>query len=262
MITEKTIWITGASSGIGKALVQQLAHQRNFLIVSGRSEEKLHALAQEVKTPMLVLPVDVADEVQMKQAEQRLKAEVGSLDMLIICAGTCEYQNDWRVDPAMHRRVLDTNYFGAVNSVHVALPLLKTVANRVTGKQTCRSRIVGISSMSTIAPFPRAEAYGASKAALEYFLNSLRIDVRDIGVDVTVVRPGFVDTPLTRNNDFDMPFIVTPEACATAIISGVAKGKTAIRFPAKLGVPLHLLSLSKCFWSRTVAPRLRKQESL
>jgi short-subunit dehydrogenase len=254
MMSEKTIWITGASSGIGRALVHELAKGRNFLIISGRSEAKLQALAEEVGGPMLLLPVDVADEAQMAEAENRLRAQVDSLDLVILCAGTCEYQNSWRVDSALHRRVFNTNYFGAVNTVRVALPLLKNSRNA--------PRIVGVGSLSSVVPFPRAEAYGASKAALDYFLESLRVDVAPIKVAVTLVRPGFVDTPLTRRNDFDMPFLMAPEAAATTILRGIAKGKNTIQFPLKLSVTLNFFRLFHGLWSRAVAPRLRKQDTL
>ncbi|MDQ2076801.1 SDR family oxidoreductase [Marinimicrobium sp. ABcell2] len=253
MISNKTILITGASSGIGRALVHELAKERNFLIVSGRSEAKLLALAEEVSAPMLLLPMDVADEAQMLAAEKRLKVQVDSLDLVIMCAGTCEYQDGWQVNPSLHRRVFDTNYFGAVNTVRMALPLLKNSQSA--------PRLVGVGSLSSLVPFPRAEAYGASKAALDYFLESLRVDVAPIKVAVTMVRPGFVDTPLTRSNDFDMPFLMAPEVAAKTILRGIAKGKNTIHFPLKLSLTLGFFRVFHGFWSRIVAPKLRKQDT-
>ncbi len=115
-------------------------------------------------------------------------------DLIILCAGTCEYLDHGQVDAALVERVMATNFLGPVN----CLAALQT-------QLEAGDRVVLVSSMAHWLPFPRAEAYGASKAALTWFANSLRLDWEPKGVAVTVVSPGFVDTPLTRKNDFAMP---------------------------------------------------------
>ncbi|WP_416885869.1 SDR family NAD(P)-dependent oxidoreductase [Marinospirillum sp.] len=219
------IWLTGAGSGIGRALALHLAQQGHQLVVSGRSEAPLLALAAEQPHCIIPLVCDVTDADSVRQAAQRIEARLGYLDQVILNAGTCEYIDQAQVDLALVRRVMETNFLGLVACVEVALPLLKKVP---LGHQP---RLVAISSAAALAPLPRAEAYGASKAAVSYFMESLRLDLAQQGVAVTVVYPGFVATPLTAQNDFPMPMQVTAAAMAEAIVRGVARGRPEIRYP-------------------------------
>lgn len=253
-ITDKTIWVTGASSGIGLAIAKRLAAQNNFIIVSARSPEKLEALCSSQPDKFALLPMDVSDSEALAHVGKRLCDITDYLDMLIMCAGTCEYDNGPFFDSDLYQRVFATNFFGAVNTVQLALPLLK--------KSERRAEIVGVSSLSTWVPFSRAQAYGSSKAALEYFLSSLRVDLNDSNVDVTIVRPGFVDTPLTRRNDFEMPFIQTPEEAVSAIIKGLGKNKRVINFPWKMVVTLKILYAIPWLWFNVIAKKLKKSEEL
>lgn len=152
-------------------------------------------------------------------------------DLVILCAGGCEYLDDGLIDACLVDRVMTTNFQGPVNC-------LAALQHQLTPG----SRVVLVSSMTHWLPFPRAEAYGASKAALTWFANSLRIDWEPKGIAVTLVSPGFVDTPLTRKNDFAMPGLVTVDDAVKAIRHGVARGKTHIAFPT--GFSLILRSLS------------------
>lgn len=253
-ITEKTIWITGASSGIGLAIAQRLAAQNNFIIVSARSSEKLEALCSSQPDKFALLPMDVSDSKALSHVRELLCDITDYLDMLIMCAGTCEYDNGPSFDGDLYQRVFATNFFGAINTVQLALPLLK--------KSERRAEIVGVSSLSTLAPFSRAEAYGSSKAALEYFLSSLRVDLIDSNIDVTIVRPGFVDTPLTRRNDFDMPFIQTPEEAASAVIKGLVNNRRVINFPWKMVVTLKVLYTIPWIWFNVISKKLKKSKEL
>lgn len=253
-ITGRTIWITGASSGIGLALAKRLAEQNNFLILSARSEDKLESLRATKPDQFAVLPVDVTGRESLAQVATGLGEITDYLDMVIVCAGTCEYDNGPFLDRELYQRVFDANFFGAVNTIQLALPLLK--------KSELRANIVGVSSLSTLAPFSRAEAYGSSKAALEYFLSTLRVDLAEDNIDVTIVRPGFVDTPLTRRNDFDMPFIMTSEQAAEALLQGLEKNKRIINFPWQMTYALKLLNAIPWVWFNFIAPRLKKSEDL
>ena len=253
-ITGKTIWITGASSGIGLALAKRLAAQNNFIIVSARSSEKLEVLCSSQPDTFAALPMDVSDGTALMHVKALLSNITDYLDMVIMCAGTCEYDNGPFLDGELYQRVFATNFFGAVNTVKLALPLLKQAEKRAT--------IVGVSSLSTLAPFTRAEAYGSSKAALEYFLSSLRVDLAASDIDVTIVRPGFVDTPLTQRNDFDMPFIQTPEDAANALINGLNKNKRVVNFPWRMVFTLKILYAIPWVWFNVVAKKLKKSEEL
>ena len=248
-ISNENIWVTGGSSGIGRELACMLSDMGNYVIISGRDKNKLEQTRAHDRKRIISLTCDVADEDSMKAASKELQNLTDSLDKAIFCAGTCEYvDNVSQLDPALFRRVFDANFFGVVNCVEVAMPFLKNAQKR--------GHIVGISSLSSVVPFPRAEAYGASKAALDYFLESLRMDVYQHNIDVSLVSPGFVDTPLTARNDFSMPFLMDAKQAASIIIKGVNKRKKHIVFPKRLAWLLEMGSLFPGLWFRLMQDRM------
>ena len=200
-----TVLITGASSGIGAGLAKSFAADGHLVIACGRDASRLAAL-QQLSPNISVRLFDMTDRDACRQALTGCFA-----DLIILCAGTCEYLDHGQVDAALVERVMATNFLGPVN---------------------CLAAL----------PFPRAEAYGASKAALSWFANSLRLDWEPKGVAVTVVSPGFVDTPLTRQNDFAMPGRVSVDRAVAAIRHGLAKGKNHIAFPTGFSLALRLLA--------------------
>lgn len=249
-ITGKTIWVTGATSGIGQALAKRLASMGNFVIISGRRESELEKLLDQFPKKMHALPLDVSDRGAVSLAQQQLLQICDNLDMLVIAAGTAEYEDNLAFDIDMYQRVYDANFFGAVNTVSIALPLLRQAQQK--------AHIVGISSLSVVVPFPRAEAYGSSKAALEYLLNTLRTELPVRKFDVTVVRPGFVTTPLTAKNDFPMPFEMPVEAAVDCIIQGIAKRKRQFSFPWTLSTILTLFSWIPWVWYKLITPKMKR----
>lgn len=250
-ITGKCIWITGASSGIGSELARQFCIDGNFVIVSARRVEALSSLAEPFAGKMVVLPFDVsADTNQLLAARERLQGITDYLDMVIACAGVCEYEDRLEFDPSMYRRVMDVNFIGVINTLHLAMPLLRAC--------TLRPHIVAVGSLTSVVPFPRAEAYGASKAALEYFMMSLATDLSHWPVDVSLVRPGFVATPMTNKNDFSMPFMVSAESSAQYIIQGLQNKRRIIDFPRRLSWPLRFFGACLPLWFRWVAPRISR----
>lgn len=220
-----TVLITGASSGIGAGLAKSWADDGWHVIACGRDPARLEALHQH--NPNITLRLfDMTDAAACHQALAGIKA-----DLVVLCAGTCEYLDGGIVDAALVERVINTNFLGPVNCLAALQPQL------VSG-----NRVVLVSSMAHWLPFPRAEAYGASKAALTWFANSLRLDWEPKGIAVTVVSPGFVDTPLTRKNDFAMPGRVSVDSAVEAIRNGLAKEKNHIAFPTRLSLTLGLLA--------------------
>lgn len=220
-----TVLITGASSGIGAGLAKSWADDGCHVIACGRNPERLEQLRQS-HVNITVCLFDMTDRDACRQALANCKPE-----LVILCAGTCEYLDHGWIDAEKVERVMATNYLGHINCL-AALQSQLTSGNRV----------VLVSSMAHWLPFPRAEAYGASKAALTWFANSLRLDWEPKGIAVTVVSPGFVDTPLTRKNDFPMPGQVRVDAAVKAIRRGLAQGKNHIAFPTGFGVLLRLLA--------------------
>ena len=220
-----TVLITGASSGIGEGLAKSWADDGHRVIACGRDAARLEAL-------LSYSPHISVCQFEMTDADACRDALVGSRpDLVVLCAGTCEYLNQGRVDPALVERVMRTNFLGPVNCLAALQNALQP-----------GSRVVLVSSMAHWLPFPRAEAYGASKAALSWFANSLRLDWEPKGISVTTVFPGFVDTPLTRKNDFAMPGKVSVDRAVSAIRRGIAKGKNEISFPTFFGWTLRLLA--------------------
>ncbi len=243
------VWVTGATSGIGGALVAQLVAAGNFVIASGRNQEALGKLATELGCRVKILPFDVT-EPNLEIARDALNNITDYVDCVIACAGVCEYEDTLDFDPAMYQRVFETNFLGVIRTLNVAKPLLLN--------SQVRGQFVAVGSLSSVLPFPRAEAYGAAKAALEYFVKSARIDLSAHSLDVALVRPGFVSTPLVAANDFAMPFMLTPEQAAKRIIAGVNRRKSLIDFPRRLSWPLRFLSMFDGLWVRFVGPRITR----
>lgn len=232
---QRVVWLTGASSGIGYCLAEKLIEQGAKLIVTARSEEKLLALKKINPTNVTVLACDLSDANAISYLTQRLNAITRNLDTVILNAGNCEYVDIDKFDVDLIRRVNAVNYDGFVQCVAAALPLLKASTNN--------PHLVGVSSAAAFIGLPRSEAYGGSKAAMRHFLQCLRLDLAPYKITTSIVYPGFVDTPLTRKNDFPMPFLMTTNEAVEKILAGLRKQSLEIAFPRRLIWPLKLLSI-------------------
>ncbi|MBX9914660.1 MAG: SDR family NAD(P)-dependent oxidoreductase [Pseudomonadaceae bacterium] len=233
MNTSRRIWLTGASSGIGAALAEELLQAGHRVAVSARRVEPLQALAARYPEQVLVVPGDLGEAEQVRAIALRIHQAWGVLDTLILNAGTCEYVDTGSFEAAMLERVLRANLLSAGYCIEVALPLLRVGS---------KPHLVGVGSSVTYLPLPRAEAYGASKAGLRYLLEALRIDLAHEGIDVTLISPGFVDTPLTRKNDFPMPLRWSAERAAQHIAARLPKRPYEIAFPGVFITFLQLLA--------------------
>lgn len=235
----KTIVVTGATSGIGQAFAIHAASSGYKVIACGRNQAVLDDMSRHDNIRGLAF--DVTDEQQTIAA----LADV-SADIYVLNAGTCEYVDVDAFEPAMFQRVFAPNFFGVVNSVAGLLPNLRA------GNQ-----VVIVDSMARFLPFTRSQAYGASKAALHYFAKSLEVDLLDKGVSVQTVSPGFVKTPLTDKNDFDMPMIITSEQAAESMLNTVIKGKSSIYFPTVFGLILRFFNILPAAIKRQLAYKMR-----
>ena len=230
-LKEQIIWLTGASSGIGAALIPALQSRCKHLIITARNADALSALANGYSN-VTVQAADITNEQQLQQVANYIGDQFGRIDTLIANAGTCEYVDVKTFNTGLFRRVMDTNFMGLVYTVAAALPWLR---------QSQRGYLVGMSSSVTWLAMPRAQAYGASKAATRHFLEAMRADLWHEGMDVSVISPGFVQTPLTDRNDFPMPGRISAEQAALAIISGLEKRRFDIHFPKRFTWVLQLL---------------------
>jgi short-subunit dehydrogenase len=242
----QTVWLTGASSGIGYELAKVLAGSYRKVLVSARSEQALQQLASEFDN-IIAVPFDVSDKTQIPAVRNKIAQHCEQLDCIILNAGVCEYFDIATPDWDMMRRVMDVNYFGAINSLELALPLMKNGAH-----------IVAVSSMATFAAFPRTQAYGASKAALNYFMSALKVDLVSRNIDVTIVNPGFVDTPLTQKNDFPMPFKVNAQQAAEIIVKQMPARPLTINFPKQFSLIIKSANFFPAFWFRFISPKLSR----
>ncbi|WP_248746759.1 MULTISPECIES: SDR family NAD(P)-dependent oxidoreductase [unclassified Pseudomonas] len=229
----RRIWLTGASSGIGAAIAEVLLKAGVHLAVSARSLEPLQALDKRYPDQVLLVPGDLTDSQQVREIGERITQAWGALDTVILNAGTCEYVDAQAFDASIIERVVRTNLLASSYCIEAALPLLRA---------GIQPHLVGIASSVTFLPLPRAEAYGASKAGMRYLFESLRIDLAHEGITVTVVSPGFVDTPLTQKNDFPMPLSWSAEKAAEHICEKLRQRPLEIAFPALFMAALWPLS--------------------
>jgi NAD(P)-dependent dehydrogenase (short-subunit alcohol dehydrogenase family) len=217
-----SVWVTGASSGIGAALVRELAARGCRVAASARRAEKLDELAGSAGGDVLPVVADVTDREAMLAAAQTVRDRFGAIDLAILNAA---YWGQFRVDAwdtEVIRRHFDTNVLGMVHGVEAVLADMR---RRRSGA------IAGMASVAGYRGLPRSEAYGATKAAEISMLESLRIDLRPLGISVHTICPGFVRTDLTAKNTFPMPFMLEPDDAARRIVGGLEKGKAEIVFP-------------------------------
>lgn len=219
------IWLTGASYGIGRSLALELAAHGAVLGLTARSGDKLERLREEIEAAggtALVLPGDVTDRDAMIGIAGVMRDAWGGIDVLIANAGTHVPTSIDAFDVDEYMGLMQLNYAGALNCIEAVLPEMLEARS---------GHIVGVSSLAGYRGVPGAAAYGATKSALIHFLESMRFDLSGRGVDVTIVNPGFVRTPLTDRNDFDMPFLVEPDRAARIIRRGIERRRREVTFP-------------------------------
>ncbi len=236
-----TMLITGATSGIGEALAQHAADQGYQIIACGRNQDKLDELSHHDN--ISPLQFDVSDKNATYNA-----LSTCDFDIAVLNAGTCEYVDIEEFETEMFRRVFEANFFGVVNCVNGLLPKLNK------GK-----KLVIVDSMARLLPFTRTEAYGSSKAALHYFTKSLEVDLWDKGVKVQAVSPGFVETPLTDKNDFDMPMMIKVDRAAKDLLHGIEKNHQTIFFPTVFGWIMRFMHILPTAVQRRLSLSMRNK---
>jgi short-subunit dehydrogenase len=233
----KRVWIIGASSGIGAALTKSLNLLGAKLAVSARSKEKLAALAN-VPGELTILPLDVTEPGEILSAAEDLKSKWQQVDVIFYLTGTHAALRAWEITPENSRRLLATNLQGAFDTVSAALDGL--LAND--------GALVLTASVAGYRGLPTASIYGPTKAALINFAETLYLDLVPQGKSVFLLNPGFVDTPLTRKNQFPMPALITIEEAAAETLAGMAKGRFEIHFPRRFTRIMRLLRLLPYRW--------------
>ena len=217
------VWITCGSSGIGETLAHELTSRGARIAISARRAERLEQVA--AGTDMVPVTVDVSDRESVLAAERTVRGELGGIDMAILNAGTYGQLDVTAWDTEAYRRHVDVNLMGLVHGVEAVLPAMRRARE---------GRIAGVASVAGYRGFPSSEGYGSTKAAQINLLESLRIDLLPLGVQVSTICPGFVRTELTDANTFRMPWMLEPADAARRIADGLEKDKAEIVFPLQM----------------------------
>ena len=248
------IWLTGASSGIGLLLAERLLQDGHKLVLSARRQDPMAYLLKRFPDTCYLLPLDVGDTLAVLEAAHVLPTFFGGLDVIILNAGVCEYVDIDQFDSDQIERVMNINLFGASRCLEIGLPLLGNPGGNG------RPYIVSIGSLADRVAFPRAQAYGASKAALRYFMECMQLELRQRDIDLSFVEPGFVATPMSAANDFPMPFMLSSAQAVEFIVKGMRRRKAMISFPKALAWPLIFASLFGPAWRSWIGPWLSRRE--
>lgn len=226
----KNIVIIGASHGIGKALAQEFAKEKNNLFLAARDFEALAALKTQLQTNVEIFALDVVDEKKAKEVLEK----ISQIDLFIYAAGTYKPMPAHQIDLSEAKKINEVNFVGALNCLGV---VIKKMLQQKSG------HIALIASVAGYVGLPKSFAYGASKAALINLAETLYAELSHFNINVSVINPGFVKTRLTDLNNFKMPAIITAEQAAKIIVKDLAAKKFEIHFPKKFTIWLKLLKI-------------------
>jgi len=221
-MNNKTIWITGASSGIGKALAIKFAQEGWNVAISARRENLLKEISKS-QNNIDYFPLDVTDIEKCKTVFNDVKKKLGDVNISVFCTGIHDPKSEKKLNLEKVRKIMEVNFFGAVNSINAVYDYYK---DKKSGQISIVSSVAGYRGL------PAAGAYCASKSALSSFAESLYFDFKRDNVRISLVSPGFIKTPMTDQNDFPMPMIKSPEFAAEQMFKGLTKSKSfEIHFP-------------------------------
>jgi short-subunit dehydrogenase len=216
--SDKTYWLIGASEGLGRELARELSRAGARLVLSARNAERLESLCAELSDAQAVV-LDITDPVAVREAA----SGIGSIDGVIYNVGTYEpmLATDWNAEVAL--TMVDVNFMGAMRVLGELVPRFM---------QTGHGDITLIGSLAGYSGLPASIGYGASKAALISLAETMRHDLKDSGVAVRIVNPGFIKTRLTEKNDFKMPMLMSPEKAAKHVLKAMQSSSFRTDFPA------------------------------
>ena len=230
----KTIWITGASSGIGKSLALKFANEGWQVAASARREDLLNQLSESNQN-ISPFPLDVTSRENCEEIFEKIKNKFESIDTCFFSTGTWDPKREKEIDIDQMKKVMEVNFFGTLNCIKAVEMYFKEKKN---------GNISIVSSIAGYRGLPNSTGYGASKAALNNLAESLYFDFGRYNVRVSLISPGFIKTPMTDKNQFKMPFLKTPEFAAEKIYNGLINGSSfEIDFPKELTLILKFLKI-------------------
>ena len=226
--SNRVVLITGASSGIGRALALESARRGAAVGLLARREDLLQEVVREIEArggKASALPADVTDANAVRAAVSALQTEFGPIDLLIANAGVGATTAASKLEPEGVTKVFSVNVFGVVNSVTAVMPQMI---------ERGRGHLAVISSLAAYRGLPKSAAYCSSKAAISSLFESLRLDLQPQGIDVTIIHPGFIKTPLTAGRQAKLPFLLEVDDAARKMIGAIEKRKKSYAFPWQL----------------------------
>lgn len=239
----RVVWLVGASTGIGRATATALHARGAQVVVSARNAAALKTFEQ-AHPGSVGLPLDVTDREAVSQAAQQIVLHHGRIDHVLYCAGYYKALRATQFDLGEALRHQEVNFVGALYLLDAVLPVLL---------QQKSGHLSLVSSVAGYRGLPNSLAYGPTKAALINLAETLYLDLQPLGIGASVINPGFVQTPLTAQNDFEMPALLTPEQAADEILKGWAKGSFEIHFPKRFTLCLKALAhVSDALYFRAV----------
>ena len=233
-MNNKVIWITGASSGIGKSLAIKFANEGWQVAASARRENLLKELS-DTNSKIHSFPLDVTDSEKCKNVSKEIINKLENIEICVFCTGIHDPKSEKSLDLEKVRKIMEVNFFGTVNSIN-------SVYNYFKEKKS--GHISMVSSVAGYRGLPAGGAYCASKSALSTYAESLYFDLKRFNVRVSVVHPGFIKTPMTDQNDFPMPMIKSPEFAANEIFKGLTQSNAfEIHFPKQFTFIMKILKI-------------------
>ncbi len=229
----KIAWIIGASSGIGKCLAELLANNNWQVVISSRSKDTLDAIAAQHEN-LHAFPLDITDIEILANSRDAILKQLGSIDSLFINAGDYSPMPLDKFDPALFDKLMAINFHGTVKALNTVLPYMQE-------KQAGEIYITG--SLAGYRGLPKAAPYNTSKAAVISLAESLHLELKQQGISLRVINPGFVESPLTSKNDFKMPFLISPEKAAEYIYKELPKSNFEIAFPKRFAYIMKTLRI-------------------
>jgi short-subunit dehydrogenase len=237
----RIVWITGASTGIGRELALLLAKRGCKVAVSARSADRLAALQAEHPN-ISAFPLDVTDLGACEKVVADIEAALGPIELAVLNAAVWREMGVTEFDPEFIAEAMNINYIGTINAL---APVMQRMLKRASGWIAMTGSVAGYRGL------PRSAAYAPTKAAMISLAEGLKEELARKGVGLTIINPGFVETPMTAVNDFPMPFIVSADAAAHRIMTGLERKKFEIVFPRQMRIGLKLLRIlpySLYFW--------------
>lgn len=231
---EQVVWIVGASSGIGSALAHELSSRGAVLALSARRKDELEVLKLKLGDRHKVFALDITDAETTLRTAQAIRAVFGGIDRIIFLAAAYMPMKIDSLDIAVTKGIVEVNLGGAFNLVRAVLPILKSQKNK--------GQLVLCGSVAGYIGLPGGQPYSATKAAIINLAESLYTECKGV-VDVKLISPGFVRTPLTDKNDFKMPMMIEPEQAAMEIADGLLSKRFEIHFPRKFTGIIKFLRL-------------------